>query len=127
MGSVTFGLQIGGDVSEIVLLVMSKKGLDSLLSSSIKLGGDVSVAAGPVGQSAKAQTADILAYSRPKGLYGGINVEGAVIDVNEEYNDAYYKAGARPLEIMIEGKYKNDGANDLRKALAKIGAKKKKK
>ncbi len=127
MGSVTFGLQIGGEVSEIILLVMSKKGLDSLLSSSIKLGGDVSVAAGPVGQGAKAQTADILAYSRTKGLYGGINVEGAVIDVNEEYNDAYYKAGARPLEIMIEGKYKNDGANDLRKALAKIGAKKKKK
>ena len=88
MGSATFGLRIGGEISEIILLVMSKKGLDTLLSSSIKLGGDVSVAAGPVGQGAKAQTADILAYSRSKGLYGGLNVEGAVIDVNEEYNDA---------------------------------------
>ena len=124
MGSVTFGLQIGGEVSEIILLVMTRKGLDSLLSSSMKLGADVSVAAGPVGQGAKVQTADILAYSRTKGLYGGLNVEGAVIDVNEEYNEAYYGKDAGPLDILVNGKHANAGADNLRKALAKIGAKK---
>ena len=90
----------------------------------MKLGADVSVAAGPVGQGAKVQTADILAYSRTKGLYGGLNVEGAVIDVNEEYNEAYYGKDAGPLDILVNGKHANAGADNLRKALAKIGAKK---
>jgi lipid-binding SYLF domain-containing protein len=121
LGSVTFGLQIGGEVSEIVLLVMTEKGLDSLLRSSAKLGGDISVAVGPVGAGAKAQTSDILAYSLAKGLYGGINVEGAVLDVQDERNRDYYGAKVRPVEILIERKVKSEGAEALRAAVAKVG------
>ncbi len=121
MGSVTFGLQIGAEVSEIVLLVMTEKGLRSLLKTSAKLGGDVGVAAGPVGAGAKAVTSDIIAYSRSKGLYGGINVEGAVIDVQDDLNRDYYDAKVRPVDILIERKVSNQGADALRAAVAKVG------
>jgi lipid-binding SYLF domain-containing protein len=122
MGSVTFGLQIGAEVSEIVLLVMTEKGLKSFLQSSAKLGADIGVAVGPVGAGAKAQTSDILAYSRSKGLYGGINVEGAVLDVQEDSNRDYYGAKASPADILIERKVSNDGAEALRAAAAKVGS-----
>lgn len=120
MGSVTFGLQIGAEVSQIVLLVMSEKGLKSLLKSSAKLGGDIGVAVGPVGAGAKAQTSDILAYSVSKGLYGGINVEGAVLDVQDDSNRDYYGAKVSPADILIDRKVSNDGAEALRAAVAKV-------
>jgi lipid-binding SYLF domain-containing protein len=122
LGSVTFGLQIGGEVSELVLLVMTERGMRSLLQSSAKLGGDVSVAAGPVGAGAKAATADILAFSRTKGLYGGINVEGAILDVRDDWNGAYYGAKPLPDDILIKRTVDNDGAGALRKAVAKAAA-----
>ena len=72
MGSVSFGLQIGGESAEVVLLVMSQKGMDSLLTSNFKLGGDASVALGPVGGGAKADiTTDFSSFSKSKGLYAG--------------------------------------------------------
>ncbi len=119
MGSFTFGLQIGGEVSQIILLVMTDKGLDSFLSTSAKLGGDVSIAAGPVGGGAKAQIFDILAFALSKGLYGGINLEGAVVDVQGDWNRDYYGPEATPKGILIERKFKNDGTAALRAAVAK--------
>jgi lipid-binding SYLF domain-containing protein len=69
MGAVSFGLQIGGESAEVVLLVMSQKGMDSLLTSKFKLGGDISVAAGPVGTGAKSDvTADFITFAKSKGL-----------------------------------------------------------
>lgn len=121
LGSVTFGLQIGGEVSEIALLVMTQSGMDSLLASSAKLGGDVSIAAGPVGAGAKAQTTDILAFSRTKGLYGGINLEGAIIDVRDDWNRDYYGKEVRPTDIMVKRSVSNAAADDLRAAVAKAG------
>lgn len=118
LGSVTFGLQIGGEVSELVLLVMTERGMRSLLQSSAKLGGDVSVAAGPVGVGAKAATADILAFSRTKGLYGGINVEGAILDVRDDWNGAYYDGKVTPEDILINRAHGRKAANALRKAVA---------
>lgn len=123
LGSVTFGLQIGGEVSEIVLLVMSDKGMDSLLSSSVKLGGDVSIAAGPIGAGAKAQIADILAFSRTKGLYGGLNLEGAILDVRDDWNREYYGRDVRPLDILVKHAVTNDGTAALRQAVAKAATK----
>jgi lipid-binding SYLF domain-containing protein len=123
MGSVTFGLQIGGEASEIVLVIMSKRGRDAMLTNEFKLGGDVSVAAGPVGAGAKAQTADVLAFSRTKGgLYGGLNVEGAVITTREDWNRAYYDENTRAIDILVSGKAFNAGADPLRASLAKIDA-----
>lgn len=124
LGSVTFGLQIGGEVSEIALLVMTDKGMDSLLSSSAKLGGDISVAAGPVGAGAKAQIADILAFSRTKGLYGGINLEGAIIDVRDDWNRDYYGKAVRPVDVLVKKSVSNPGSKALRQAVAAAASKK---
>ena len=121
MGSVTFGFQFGGEVSEIVLLVMSQKGMDALLSSDFKLGGDVSVAAGPVGGGAKAQTADVIAFSRSKGLYGGLNLEGAVVATRQEWNNSYYGQTATPNDILFKHTVSNSGADALRSAVASMG------
>ena len=121
MGSVTLGLQIGGEVSEIVLVILSKAGRDAMLTSEVKLGGDISVAAGPVGAGAKAQTADVLAFSRTKGgLYGGLNIEGAVIATREAWNRTYYGQDVRPVDILISGKARNPAADPLRETVAKI-------
>jgi len=121
MGSVTFGLQIGGEVQEIVLVIMSKAGRDAMLTNDFKLGADISVAAGPVGAGAKAQTADVLAFSRTKGgLYGGLNLEGAVIATREGWNRAYYGEGVRAIDILVTGTASNPGADPLRETVANI-------
>lgn len=118
MGSVSFGLQIGADSSEILLLVMTDKGINAMLSSEFKLGGDVSMAAGPVGANAKAQTADILAYGRSKGAYVGISVEGAVVAPRYKWNDTYYnKEGVSLVDILINQTESNPQADNLRAAM----------
>src|SRR5215475_1937368 len=82
IGEASFGLQAGADKSEVVLLIMTDRGVSAMLASSVKLGADASVAAGPVGGGATAETAnvsaDILAFTRAKGLYGGVSLDGAV-------------------------------------------------
>ena len=118
MGSVTFGLQIGGEVSEIVLMIMTENGVDALLASTFKLGGDISVTAGPVGAGAKVQIADILAFSRTKGLYGGLNVEGAVLKIRNDWNEAYYTRSVRPRDIIVSRSVSNTNADPLRRAIA---------
>ncbi len=121
MGSVTLGLQIGGEVSEIMLVIMSKAGRDAMLTNEFKLGGDISVAAGPVGAGAKAQTADVLAFSRTKGgLYVGLNLEGAVIATREDWNRAYYGADVRAADILVAGNVRNRSADMLRNTVAGI-------
>ena len=94
IGSVSFGLQIGGQASEIILLAMTDRGVTTLLQNSVKLGADVGIAAGPFGAGAQAATAnisaDILSFSRSKGLYGGISLDGAIVDVRDSLNKAYY-------------------------------------
>ena len=120
MGSGTIGFQIGGEVSEIILMIMTERGVDSLLTSSFKLGGDTSVAAGPVGAGAKAQTVDVLAFSRTKGVYAGINLEGAVIKIRDKYNAEYYGKPTTPREILIEHTATNPHADKLRNAVANL-------
>ena len=123
IGSVSFGLQFGGEVSEVAFLVMTEKGMDSMLETSFKLGGDVSIAAGPVGAGARAATADILAFSRSKGLFGGISLEGSIIGPQNEWNGAYYDTpGVQPIDILINDKVSNPGADPLRQAVAKAAA-----
>ncbi len=120
IGSLSFGLQIGGEVSEIVLLVTTQKGIDALLSTAVKLGGDVSVAAGPVGMGAKAQIADILAFGRSKGAFAGVSIEGAVIKPKDSWNKAYYGRPVRPVEILILHKVSNPQADRLRRLLSQF-------
>lgn len=114
------GFQAGLEVSEAVTLVMTDKALNGLLSSSFKMGGDVSIAAGPVGVGSKANvTADMVAYSRSKGLYGGLNLDGTVVKTSDEWNDAFYgKKGVLPPDILVRGTAASDKGEKLRSAVA---------
>ena len=117
MGSVSFGLQIGADATEIILLVMTDKGMEAMLSKEFKLGGDVTLAAGPLGRSAKAQTADILAYGRSKGAFAGLAIDGAVIAPRHEWNNTYYGKEVLLVDILINQTVSNPKAENLRVAL----------
>lgn len=102
IGSVSFGFQAGGESSETILAVMTQRGMERLLSTTVKVGADVSLAAGPLGAGAKAQTADILAFSRSRGLYGGVSLEGAVLKSRRSWNEAYFGTDASPAEIIYQ-------------------------
>ncbi len=117
IGGLTFGLQIGGAADELILMAMTGRGLDAMLTSSFKLGADANVALGPIGTGVKGATADILAFSRSKGLYGGLTVEGAVVATRDKLNKAYYGKDLRPSEILVLGKASNTRADELRAAI----------
>ena len=119
MGSITFGLQIGGEAAEVVLMIRSDKGRRALLAREFKLGGDASVAAGPTGAGAQVATADVLAFSRTKGLFGGLTVEGAVIEPKDKWNEAYYGQAVSVEDVLIEQRVSNPHADPLRQALAR--------
>ena len=104
IGSLSFGLQAGGEASEIILLVMTQRGMEQLLSSSVKLGADLTLAAGPIGGGAKAQTVDVLAFSRSRGLYGGISLEGALLKARHSWNREYYGADVSPADVIYRQK-----------------------
>jgi SH3 domain-containing YSC84-like protein 1 len=127
IGEASFGLQAGADKSEVMLLIMSDRGVSSMLSSSVKLGADASVAAGPVGAGATAETAnvsaDILSFARAKGLYAGVSFEGAVMKTREGLNEAYYrKTDVTPTEILIKGTPVNKAAAQLKTDVSKLAA-----
>ena len=121
IGSATFGLQIGGEVAEVIVMAMSQKAIDSLLASSFKFGGDTSVALGPVGTGAKGNvTADFISFAKSKGIYAGINFEGAVVDVRDSLNKEYYGKEVRPVDIIIKKEVRNKGSEKLRASLRKM-------
>lgn len=124
IGSVSFGLQIGGQASEVILLAMTERGVTTLLQNSVKLGADVGIAAGPYGAGAQAATAnisaDILAFARSKGLYGGISLDGAVVDVRDSLNRAYYGKSVTPADIFVKKNAINAHADKLRESVARI-------
>jgi lipid-binding SYLF domain-containing protein len=103
MGTGSLGLQAGAQAVEMVALVRTEKALNSLLSTSFKFGGDVSIAAGPIGAGTGAPiSADIVTFTRTKGLYGGINLDGTVITLDDARNRAFYGRSTTPVEILIE-------------------------
>jgi SH3 domain-containing YSC84-like protein 1 len=123
LATASFGFQAGISVSEVVTLVMTEKGLNSLLSPSAKLGGDASIAAGPVGVGASsALLADFISFSRAKGLYGGLNLDGTVVAISNEWNGYYYKDGVLPPDILIRATVHNAGADKLLEAVARAAA-----
>ena len=115
MATASVGFQAGISVSEAVTLVMTEKGLNSLLATSVKLGGDASVAAGPVGAGAKSDVvADFITFSRSKGVYGGLNLDGTVINITNDWNEIYYqKKGILPPDILVRMSAHNKGADKL--------------
>lgn len=122
MGTGSIGLQIGGEVSEVMLLLMSDKAVDAILRNEFKLGADATVAAGPVGIGVEASTtsnlgADILSYSRAKGLSVGVSIEGAVITARHSRNERYYGRSAHPRNILYDNAVSSPGTESLRRAL----------
>ncbi len=121
VGGASFGLQVGGKAAEVILVIMSDRGVRAFQSNNFKLGIDAGIAAGPVGLGIAAQTAnlsaDILSYSRAKGLYGGVSLQGAVVDSRSGLNDAYYGKVVTPPEIM-KGSVTNPQARTLRTEIA---------
>ncbi len=124
IGEGSFGFQIGGQASEVVLLIMTERGISSLMESSVKLGADIGVAAGPVGVGAAASTAnlsaDIVSFSRSKGLYGGISVDGAIVKTRSGWNNAYYRGIVTPTDIFRKPTVKNRHSISLLKEAAKL-------
>ena len=107
----SWGFQIGGEAIDLVLLIMSERGLEGLLNSKFTLGADVSVAAGPVGRHAEAGAdvtlkGEIYSYSRSKGIFAGVSVKGAVINEDTDANWGYYDRPLSPKDILIENRVK---------------------
>ena len=114
IGAASVGFQAGLSVSQTITLVMTEKGLNSLLANSVKLGGDASIAAGPVGAGANSDiTTDFVAFSRSKGLYGGLNLEGSVISPANDWNNAYYGKTVLPPDILVRGDARNPQGEQL--------------
>jgi SH3 domain-containing YSC84-like protein 1 len=124
MGSASIGLQIGGDLSQVILVIMGNKGLDAMLSTKAQLGADMSVAAGPVGTGTKAATTDVLAFSRSKGAFAGLTVEGSIIEPDDTRNAAYYGKAVSPLDILVRHSVSNPQAAELIKSVTENTPKK---
>lgn len=103
------GFQIGGQATDLVLLIMNQRGADSILNSKVKLGADASVAAGPVGRDASANTdafmrAEVLSYSRSRGLFAGISLEGTTLRPDDDATADVYGRKLTAREIVLGGK-----------------------
>jgi SH3 domain-containing YSC84-like protein 1 len=108
VGGGSFGLQIGGSSTDLILVFRGRRGLQRLLSDKFKIGADLSAAAGPVGRSAAAGTdvslrAEILTYSRSRGVFAGISLSGAVVQPDDTGNEALYGRPAN-IENILDGK-----------------------
>jgi lipid-binding SYLF domain-containing protein len=114
----SFGLQLGGQATDFVLLVMNRRGADSILTSQVKLGGDMAAAAGPKGRSAAASTdvtmrAEILSYSRSRGLFAGISLEGSTLRPDNDGNERLYGKGTTAKDIVINSAIHPPGSAKL--------------
>jgi lipid-binding SYLF domain-containing protein len=110
LGGGSFGLQIGGQAADYVFLVMNPKGIDYLMRSQFTLGGDAAVAAGPVGRTGSASTdlrmrAEILSYSRTRGLFAGLSLEGSVVKQDQDGNENVYGERVDARLLLQQGAY----------------------
>ncbi len=120
----SIGWQFGGEVSELVLIVNTAKGLDAILKSQFKAGIDASIAAGPIGKGIEASTTanlrnDIYSFSRSQGLFAGVSVEGALIQPRDSWNEAYFGKKVSPGDIVRGKTSAVKGSAALREALKK--------
>ena len=123
------GFQIGGSETDVIMLVLNARGMEKLLSSKFTLGGDASVAAGPVGRSAAAETdatmrAEILTWSRSRGVFAGIALNGATLRPDEEANEELYERKLENRTILTGGVSPPKDAAPLIAALNKYSSRK---
>lgn len=124
LGGLSFGFQWGGQASEVIIMARTDGAVKKLYTSSFKLGGDASIAAGPYGAGVQGSTsanlnADFLSFSRSKGAFAGISFEGAVIYASDDSNKAYYGKAVRPIDILLKKSVSNPHADGLRQAAKK--------
>ncbi len=127
----SFGFQIGGSETDVIMLVMNERGVDRLLRSKFTLGGDASVAAGPVGRSASAQTdammtAEILTWSRARGVFAGVSLQGATLRQDITVNTDLYGKAYENSQIVKSGLEAPEPAKKLISLLTKYSARKSK-
>ena len=108
LGGGSFGLQLGGQSTDLVMLFMTADSIKYLLRDKVTLGGEVAAALGPLGREASAETsaslsAEILSYSRSRGLFAGIALKGAVLRPDADANKALYKKNVSPTDLLVEG------------------------
>lgn len=125
----SFGFQIGGSETDVIMLVMNQRGAERLLSSKFTLGGDASVAAGPVGRTASAETdaymsAEILTYSRARGLFAGISLQGATLRQDLDSNEALYGKKLTNKDIILGDTPVPSSATEFVGTLTKYSARK---
>ena len=113
----SFGAQIGGQAVDIVLVIMNRRGVENLLRNQFKIGGDASAAVGPVGRTAEASTdiqlrAEILSYSRARGLFAGVSVNGSSIREDRDANEAFYGQPFRTRQVVLDGQAKTPQSAD---------------
>ncbi|MGH6933077.1 MAG: lipid-binding SYLF domain-containing protein [Dongiaceae bacterium] len=119
----SLGLQLGGQVSEVVLAVMNDKAVNALIDNQMKFGGDMSVAAGPSGKRSGTSAttsfgSDVYAFALTEGLFGGVSFEGAAVLKRDSWNKAYYGEGATPYGILVQRQFTNPNARALINALS---------
>jgi len=124
MGAGSVGLQIGGKVSEVMLIVLTEKGLNALLEDRFKFGAEagvtvVSIGAGVGGSTTTAVGADIVAYSKSVGLFAGGALEGSYVAPNSDWNRLYYGGTPNTRSILFENRYSNPGAQELQSLLGR--------
>jgi lipid-binding SYLF domain-containing protein len=122
IGSASFGLQIGADVSEMVMIVRTKKGLEEFYTNDFKLGANAGMAVGPVGSgmATKGIAADIISYARKKGAFVGMALDGAFVSVSNDSNQAYYGKPVRPTDIIVKKDVGNPKSLKLRSTAEKL-------
>lgn len=104
----SFGLQIGGQAADIILVIMNRRGLENLVSNQFKIGADAAVAAGPVGRDAQVATdiqlrAEILSYSRARGLFAGVTINGSTIRQDRDANERFYGKRVETKQVVFDG------------------------
>lgn len=123
LGSVSLGLQFGGEVAEVIVVARTQNAVDSMFANVFRLGGDASVAAGPVGAGRRATvTADFLSFARSQGAFLGMSLEGSMLRVREDFNEAFYGQAIRPVHIIEGRKVDDPGTHALRADLAGLRA-----
>ncbi|MEJ2477602.1 MAG: lipid-binding SYLF domain-containing protein, partial [Desulfobacterales bacterium] len=119
IGSFSFGLLIGGEAAEVLMLIRTQKAVDKFLASSFKFGGDLALTVGPLGAGAKSNVmADIYSFALSKGLYGGVSMDGSVISTRDDWNTAYYGRAVTPADIFVLNTVSNPGSAELRETVA---------
>lgn len=124
LATASVGVQAGIAVSEMVTLVMTDKGLNSLLSNSFRMGGDLSIAVGPVGGGARSNlTADLVSFSHSQGVYAGLNFDGTIVSTADEWNQIYYGKAASAVDILVRMNVHNGQASELLNVAAEAARK----